>query len=200
MIRTILAASAFSMLLTACGTYQQVAEIDASTGLLPTEVQATTVNSKTFDMDSRKDLLVFVGDNDFVINQVSELDYFEEVLSGEALEAAIVRADLTDKVPTVDGLIGLNNAAKHYKPFVYLDFDSRQEGANGYLQLVLTDAQSMDELFRAERYLDTIWEGVNDRNTFYPLFNALISYISDNSETYGVQAAAAADETAEPAD
>lgn len=185
MIRAAIAALAIT--LTGCGTYQAVAPIDPATGLLPTEIEATTLKSEKFDLDQRKELLVFVGDNEFVVEQVNTIGYFDEVLGREELEAAIIKADLVDKIPTVEGLIGLNNAAKNYKPFVYLDFDSREEGTNGYLQLVLTDAASMDELFRAERYLDTIWEGVNDRNTFYPLFNALIKYIEDNSETYNAK-------------
>lgn len=181
---------ACSLALAGCGTYQAVAPIDPATGLLPTQVEATTLKSETFDLDQRKELLVFVGNNDFVVDQIKTIGYFDEVLGREALEAAIIKADLVEKVPTVEGLIGLNNVAKKYKPFVYLDFDSREEGANSYLQLVLTDASSMEELFRAERYLDTIWEGVNDRNTFYPLFNSLIKYIDENSEIYSSKPAA----------
>lgn len=189
MFRAILISSALA--LTACGTYQAVAPIDASTGLLPTSAKATMITAEKMDLDTRKDLLVFVGENKFAIDQAKAIGFFDEVVGKEALEAAIIKADLVDEVPTVEGLIGMNNAAKKYKPFLYMDFDSRTEGANQYLQLVLTDAVSMTEVFRAERRLDTIWEGVNDRNTFYPLYNALIEYIKDNSSTYSAPTAPA---------
>lgn len=182
MLRKLLIACTIA--LSSCGTYQQVAPIDASTGLLPTTVQATVITSKKIDIDSRKELLVFVGDNDFVIGQVEAIGYFDAVFDKEALEAAIIKADLVDEVPTVEGLIGLNNASKKYKPFLFLDFAGRSEGGNDYLQMVLTDAVTMEEVFRAERYLDYVWEGVNDRNAYYPLFNALIEYIKGNSATY----------------
>lgn len=189
MLRVLLVAGALA--LSGCGTYQTVAAVDTSTGLLPTTVQATVIKSEKMDLDTRKELLVFPGDSDFVINQIKEIGYFDTVLDKEALEAAIIKADLVSEVPTVEGLLGLNNASKKYKPFLFIDFESRTQGTNQYLQLVLTDAVTMEEVFRSERYLDYVWEGVNDRNAYYPLFNSLIVYIKENSATYKTPAAAA---------
>lgn len=54
----------------------------------------------------------------FVLGQTKALGYFNEVIANEQLEVRIIQTNLGDKVASVRERIGLNNAAKHYKPFV----------------------------------------------------------------------------------
>ena len=175
----------FVVPLAACTTLE-VTEVDPDTGLLPSMSgsEASVVVNKPFDIDSRKSLAVATG-ADFVTGQLKELGFFDEVIDREGLEKAIVAANLTDDIPSVQDRIGLNRAAKFYKPFMWVHFEVRSEGRTDYLQIVLTDPITMEDLFVAERVMDFAWAGVNDQNTFYPVFNALIDYLKDNSETYG---------------
>ncbi|MEO0510879.1 MAG: hypothetical protein AAF065_13585 [Verrucomicrobiota bacterium] len=67
---------------------------------------------------------------------------------------------------------------------LWIRWGGRSEGANEYMQLIITDPLTLEDIFVAETYIDYIWAGVNDQNNFYPLMNALIEYIDLNSESY----------------
>ena len=171
-----------SVWLIACSS-QKVVEVD-STGHYPARKPATVVLNKPFDLDSRRDLIV-VPPNDFLKGEIANIHYFNTIITPEELQKAIVLNGLSDKVPTLTDLIGINNAAKYYKPFVWFHTKSRGAGADRYSQFVLTDAVTLDDLFIAETHLDFMWTGVNDQYNWYPMFNALIDYIRANSKIYG---------------
>ena len=174
--------AAAAALLSACSSFE-VAQPDPKTGLIETSTKATTIINKKVDLDSRKALLL-VQNDPFVVGQSKALNYFTDIINTEQLETAIIQANLTDKVPTVRERIGINNAAKNYKPFLWLRFDI-DDTKREYVQMYLTDPLNMEDLFAAEVYMDTVWAGVNDQNAWYPLFNELITYIRANSATYG---------------
>ena len=164
-------------------TSLKVVQPDAKTGRYPSNVKATVLTSKQFDLDSRRDLIL-VPNSDFTIGQVTNIRYFTQVTTAEELEKAIVQKGLGDKVPSLQDGIGLNNAAKYYKPFLWLHWKTHGSGQERYGQIILTDPLTLDDLLIAETRLDFIWAGVNDQNNWYPMFNALIDYIEANSKTY----------------
>jgi hypothetical protein len=170
-----------AVVLSACSSFE-VGQLDPATGYLETSTKATTITNKKFDLDSRKALLL-VQNDPFVLGQAKALGYFTDVMTNEQLETAIIKENLTDKVTSVRERIGINNAAKHYKPFLWLRFDV-DDTKREYVQMYLTDPLNMEDLFAAEIYMDTVWAGVNDQNAWYPLFNELITYIKANSATY----------------
>lgn len=176
------AIAVFLFAVSACST-MKVAEVDPNTGYLPGQKKATVVSSTPIDLDAHKSLIV-VANSEFLTGQVRNLNYFDEVITVEELEKRIVAADLTDKVPSLRDRIGLNNAAKHYKPFLWLRFNVRGTDAK-YAQFILTDPISADDYFITETKMDYVWSGVNDQNNWYPMFNSLIDYIKQNSRTYG---------------
>jgi hypothetical protein len=171
-----------SLLLLACSS-QRVVELDGS-GHFPGRTTATVVLSKPFDLDSRKDLIV-VPANDFLKGEVTNIHYFNEIITPEELQKSIVRNGLAEKVPSITDLIGISNAAKYYKPYLWLHTKTHGANRDLYTQFVLTDPLTLDDLFVVETHLDFIWTGVNDQNNWYPMFNALIDYIKSNSKTYG---------------
>ena len=180
-MKKLIAAAALAAL-SAC-TSLKVVDVDAKTGYFPAQKKAAVVTNKTLDLDARKGLVV-VGNSEFSQGQVRNMKYFDEVITIEELEKRIIQAGLTDKVPTVRERIGLNNAAKHYKPFLWLRYDLRGDRPNEYTQFILTDPLTMEDYFVTETHLDYVWTGVNDQNNWYPMFNALIDYIQANSKTY----------------
>jgi len=173
----------FSLVLFAC-TVGKIVETNPSTGYFPGNKKATIVLSKPIDLDAHKALIV-VPDSDFVSGQLKNVKYFDEVLTLDELENKLIRADLAEKIPVVRSKIGLNQAAKHYKPFLFLRFEERYESPfKGYSRVVLSDMGAMEDYFIAEIYLDRLWTSVNDQNTWYPIFNSIIDYIKQNSKSY----------------
>lgn len=172
-------------LLTASACTQlKVAEVDPSTGYFPGADTAPVVLAKPLDLDAHKGLIV-VGTSDFLVGQLKNIGYFEEVIAVDELETQIIKANLTNQVPSVRDKIGLNKAARFYKPFLWLRVGDRQEGAKEYVQFILTDPITLEDYFVTETELDYLWKGVNDQSNWYPMCNSLIDYIKHNSRTYG---------------
>lgn len=165
-------------------TRGQVIDIDPETGHLPTVDIARVVKSESILIDDWKSLVLVPG-GDFTKEQTTNLKYFDDVMDFDDLEVRIVREGLQDKVPSVNDKIGISNAYRHYRQFLWLRFDTRDVGNKRLIQLILTNPENLEDYFIAETVYDTLWAGVNDQNTWYPLFNALIDYIRENSNTYG---------------
>jgi hypothetical protein len=168
--------------LAAC-TSMQVTDIDQKTGYFPSQTKAAVLVNKPMDIDARKSLLLVI-DDEFVKGQIANIKYFDELMTRTELESRIVQANLSDKVPSVQDRIGINNAAKNYKDFLWFHFEHKGGRNDGKVQFILTDPLTMEDYLVVETELDFVWKGVNDQNNWYPMFNALIDYISQNSKTY----------------
>lgn len=168
-----------SMLLFACSS-MKVAQLDQETGRFPSRTEATIVKSVKVDLDSMKSLLL-LPDNDFVKGQIANVKYFDETITIDDLETLIVKNNLTDQVPSIRDKIGINKAYKAYKPFLWLRFDTRKDGGKTYGQFILTKPSTLEDILIVETYFDYVWAGVNDQNNWYPMFNAIVDYIEENS-------------------
>lgn len=175
-----------SLLISACSV-GKVSPLEKTTGYFPAQSKATVITSKPVDLDSKK-ALILIPNNEFFKGQIANIKYFDQAMTLDDLEKAIIQNNLSEKIPTISEKIGLNNAAKHYKPFLYLYGETRRDNDHSYHgRYVLVDAVTMDELFVTETELDYAWKGVNDQYNWYPMFNALIDYIKSNSKTYQLQ-------------
>jgi hypothetical protein len=166
----------------ACSHFK-VAEIDPKTGYFPSDSKADVIKHEKYDLDSMK-ALVLISSGTFVEGQVKNMNYFDKIINPDELQTIIVQEGLQDKVPSIAEKIGVNKAYVNYKPFLWLRFHVRGEGRQSYGQFILTDPKDMKDLFIAEKHLDYMWAGVSDQTTWYPLCNALIDYIKENSRTY----------------
>lgn len=169
------------LLLSSC-TVMKVSE-RTDQGYFKSIKTATTIKSEKIDLDQHKDIIVVrKSENDFVLGMVKNINYFNNVITISDLEKEIIKDNKQDEVGNIQGKIGLNNIYRKYKKFFYLTFD---QGSNSKkIQLKLTNPDTADEVFIAETDFDIVWSGVNDANTFNPLFNELIKYIEANSKTY----------------
>mgnify|MGYP001203456763 FL=1 len=165
-----------------CSSFK-VAKVDPETGYFPSKTKATVVVNKPLDLDQRNSLIL-VANSDFQENQIRNINYFKDVITFEDLETIIVKNDLGDKVPSLEDRIGVHNAAKYYKPFLWFRFDIRGKGRDMYAKFILTDPLTLEDYFVTETHLDRFWKGVNDQNNWYPMFNSFIDYIKENSKTY----------------
>lgn len=181
-----LAVALLCLALSACGTQMKVVKKDAETGYFPTQSKTNVVTNKRVNLDAKKSLLVTGGKDSFLHKMVANVGYFDQIIDVEDLRAEIIKNNLTDQVPSIQDQIGLNKAAKAYKPFLLLKWDKREDDDdNDFAQLVLEDPLTTEKYFVAESKLDFQWDGVNDQKTWYPMMNALIDYIKANSDTYG---------------
>ena len=174
--------------LIACGGIGQVRPVDSKSGYFSatkggTAKAATITTNKPLDLDSRK-ALILVPTGDFTGSMVKNIGYFDEVINFDDLEKALIQNNLTDEIPSLNGKIAMNKAAKKYKPFLWLHWDTRKDGNKSYQQLILSDPITLEDYFISETYLDYVWAGVSDQANAYPAFNALIDYIKANSKTY----------------
>lgn len=170
-----------TLTLTSCATVQKVSE-KKENGLFEATKEADILVNKQFDLDNNKSLLV-VPNNTFTKGMVEKIGYFDKVITFDELEKEIIRDNKQDEVGTLTGKIGINNAYRKYKKFLYLRFDDNKEKSKR-IQLKLINPENFDEFFVADTLYDDFWVGVNDQNTFNPLFNAFIKYISSNSKTF----------------
>lgn len=143
---------------------------------------ANTIMAKSFNIDDHKELLL-VPNGTYMNGMAGNINYFDKVITYDELETEIIKNGLQDEVGAIAGKIGLNNAYRKYKKFLYLRFDANKDQKN-LLQLKLINPDNFDELFIAETLYDQVWSGVYDSNTFNPLFNEFIKYIQMNSATY----------------
>lgn len=178
----LLPALVLALVVSACTSFK-VTPVDEKTGHFPSSIKATVVMNKPIDLDSRKGLLL-IPNGEFVKGQIANIKYFDETMTFEDLEKRIVQAGLTEKVPSVRDRIGVNNAAKHYKPFLWLRYEHTGEGRIKTGRFILIDPLTMEDYFITETKLDYAFAGVNDQNNWYPMFNSLIDHIQENSRTY----------------
>ena len=143
---------------------------------------AVTLINSSIDLDKNKELIV-VPNGVFMRGMVEKISYFDTVITVDDLEKEIIRNGKQDEVGSLSGRIGLSNAYKKYKKFLYLSFEFNPKDKKR-LQIKLIIPDKFQEIFVAETAFDDVWAGVNDKNTFNPLFNSLINYIYDNSKTY----------------
>lgn len=166
--------------LAAC-TVGQAVKPNPETGYIGTgdsAKMAQTVLAKPVDLTKYRKLVVVTA-GDFAEEQTRNLAAFEEVIDIEELQRRIVAADLGEKVPSVSDRIGLSNAARHWQPFLWVRYDTENRGGKLYGRLVVTEAATLTDVFIAEKHLDYVWKGVNDQNTFYPMFNSLIAWLKE---------------------
>lgn len=138
-----------------------------------------TTKAVEVDLDTMKSILVVPDILDFK-TMMKNIDYFDSIITLPELELEIIKADKHDEVGALAGRIGLNNAARFYKPFLYLDLEI-DEANPKYLELHLTDPTKFENIFVAKVF---IRGNVSRSNLTYPLLNELILYIEEQSETY----------------
>lgn len=174
--------TALLLSLGACVSVMEISEIDLKTGYFPAKATADITKKDKYDIDSMKSLLL-VTSGPFVEGQVRNMKYFDKIISSDDLATIVVREKLQTKVNSNIDRIFFNQAYENYKPFLWLRYKERNEGKDVYAQFILTEPKDMTDLFIAEKRLDR-FKGINDQTIWYPLCNALLDYIRDNSTTY----------------
>ncbi|MBU6199734.1 MAG: hypothetical protein KGP08_08775 [Xanthomonadaceae bacterium] len=175
--------------LSACGTQMQIARPDKNSGHLDgggtysNDVRKAEVIKSTPISLKKYDSNVFVsGGGKYAVDQVRALGYFQSVFDNESLQKIVIQNHLQDKVQSLSDPIGLNNLYRYYKPFLWIHFKSERKEGVLYWRLVVTDPDSLDDLFVCQTQFNqwTDW-AINDQTMRFPLFNSLIDWIKKSS-------------------
>ena len=168
------------MFSTCCGTHEKVTTLN--TNYFPTKMKkqelVKVLKKISINADTLKTLLV-VPTSDFWLQMGQNLNYFNEVLTDDQFESAIVKAGLSDQIFTVYDKMGLNRAYNAYKPFVILSQTKVRKKGRWYAGLTLYDPKSAEMIFENEIWVDLVWVGWTDQVTTYPLLNSLLDYLRE---------------------
>lgn len=162
----------------------KVSSLNAETKRFATQNKAAVLLSKQVDLDKHNTLLLMPEDT-FLRGQMANIEYFKELITLDNLKVEIIREGLSDKVPSLTDAYGINKAAKAYKPFLWFRLNRRINLDGYYGQFILTNPQTFEDYFVAEIKLEESIKGTGDSKVWYPLFNALIDYIEQNSKSWG---------------
>jgi len=170
------------ILLTSCGTFEKAAMMNPSTNYFPSKdnKQKSVIVLKKIpvDADTLKTLLV-VPTTDYWLQMGQNLKYFEKVLTYDQFQSAIVKEELSEKIPNVSDKVGLNRAYNVYKPFVILNLTKVKKGNGWFAGLTLYDPNRAETIFENEIWLNLMWDGWTDQGTMFPLFNSLLDYLRE---------------------
>lgn len=171
----------FLLLIQGCTSMTVVKRTEKKNGYFYVNtVQSKIVTSiDSFAVDEFKPLLV-VPKNDFVLGMSQNLEFFSEVITLEDLEKRIIESNLQENVPSINSYIGLSNAYKYYKPFLYLSLGPNVRDKKTYQQLKLLNPKTGKEIFLSE--MESSYP--NDQGVWYPLFNSFVDYLRRTSKSY----------------
>jgi hypothetical protein len=168
-------------LLAGCGTFLKAVPVDKSTGKFPTEktLQDSEILVKKQLNLSQYKQLAFVQDGEFTKDMVTNIGYFDNVVTKTEFEKILLEKKLADKVPSVSDLMGLHQAQKAYGDFLVIKIDVIRKEGKKRVELSAMDPESGSTLFHAFRP-GQVGPEYFDQNITYPLFNGLIDWINEN--------------------
>jgi len=169
--------------LSACTTTMKPTTLDSKTGLFPTSslVDAKDIAVQEPFVPEYAALLYVKTDvksekyNDFFMKSFSQLKPYKSVVDKSGMEALVISRGLTDKVPSVSDLVGLNRLAKEIGPFLVLEPDIEWEGGYNFSSsFKVTDASTGKPVLVIKRQAFN-WAGL-DAPLFYPMMNAFAEW------------------------
>lgn len=171
------------LLLAGCGSLLKVGAVDPHTGHIDTgpgkAAKATVLVSQKVDLSKYKALAFTSNTGDYTVKQIEALGYFDKVVNSMQLQQLVVQQHLQDKVPSLTEPLDLNKLYHVYKPFLWIHLRVIRIGGPR-IELVVTDPDTLRDVFLASAKVDLFWTGDTDQTTRYPLFNALIDWMNEN--------------------
>ena len=168
--------------LTSCGTFEKATKMNPNTNYFDAKKKkqesVVVLKKVPVDADKLKTLLV-VSTTDYWLQMGQNLNYFNEVLTYDQFQSAIVREGLSEKIPNVSDKVGLNRAYNIYKPFVILNLTKVKKENGWFAGLTLYDPSRAETIFENEIWLNLMWDGWTDQGTMFPLFNSLLDYLRE---------------------
>jgi len=170
-----------ALLLSACSTTFQPAHVDPATGRFATQDPIDKVETELPFEARYSDLLYVMTDskiesfNEFFIQSFTSMGSFNSVVGKDKLETLVIQKNLSDKVPSVSDMVGLNRLSKEIGPFLVVEPSVVFLGGYQFeASLKVTDASTGNVVLKITNAA-TNWAGL-DKPLFYPLFNAFLDW------------------------
>ncbi|WP_194757353.1 hypothetical protein [Aliidiomarina indica] len=173
MLKKILVPITLILLIAGC-TNMKAVPLGAD-GYFPTNSTAVVIKAEPVNL-AEFGYRVLVPEGGFTQRMTHNMDIFKEIFTISDLEHEIIKKDMTETIPSIREMIGINRAAKELKPFVWLQWSYRVDRRNEFLILKLVDAVTMEDIFIAETMINQ-FNGVSDQANRYPQFNALMDHL-----------------------
>lgn len=173
-----------ALLIAGCATAGRHKQVDPGTGYIPTTYAAvaTVIKSEKIDMAKYRDLILTLGGT-FFRDQTIAFGWFTTVVDGHDMEKLLIKENKAGIAYDFANPVSWKRISGNYKPFLVLRPDERVADGKRYIQLKACQADTGDEVFTAEVNITSfsgIMTGANDRNVYYPLYNAFIGWVKSN--------------------
>lgn len=160
------------LLLISCKSVPLEPKLDPNTNYLYADHRDVEVIKEiSVHADSLKHLLIVPNKNDLEVGKT--LNFFNEVMTTDQFEDAIIKSGFADNVESFRNRKGQHKAAIFYRPFVLLEHfyeDSKYEGLRLY--------DPVGERIIFENKMTTqIFGGYPDIRRLFPLYNSLLDYL-----------------------
>jgi len=170
-----------ALLLGACSSTFQPAHVDPTTGRFATQDPIDKVETES-PFESRYASMLYVmtdtkieSFNEFFIQSFTSMGSFNSVVGKDKLETLVIQKNLSDKVPGVSDMVGLNRLSKEIGPFLVVEPSVVFLGGYRFeASLKVTDASTGNVVLKITNAA-TNWAGL-DKPLFYPLFNAFLDW------------------------
>jgi len=140
--------------------------------------RVTVITETNVNADSIRHLLIV--SNELNLEIAKNLNFFNEVMTFDQFEDAIIHAGLADEIKSIRNRTGLHKAAILFRPFVVLENVSSGFGLNSKNGFRLYDPLKEEVIFENE-----MREGLFDPstptpiNSYFPLYNSLLDYLRE---------------------
>ena len=173
-----------ALLSAGCHTAGKHQTPDSQTGYLPAKPEAvvTVVKSEKIDMPQYRDLILTIGGT-FFRDQTIAFGYFKTVVDAHDMKNLLIKENKAGIAFDFENPASWKRISDNYKPFLVLRLDERTADGKKYIQLKAALSDTGADVFVAEINMTNfsgIMTGANDKNVYYPLYNAFMDWIKSN--------------------
>lgn len=173
-MKTIYAISFLIFLLISCKSVQLGTTLDPETGYFYDQKKEVRVNTEiSVNSNELKSLLIVQYDRDLEI--AKNLNFFDEVMTHDQFEDAIIKAGFADEIKSIRDNRGMHKAATLFRPFVALKhYYGERNSIEGFR---LYDPKTEKIIFENEMNIGVLSMPEGDQRRYLPLYNSLLDYL-----------------------
>lgn len=161
------------LLFFSCGFYyQNGTNLDPKTNRFKAPDNGVRVLTEiSVDADTLKSLLIvpYASAKEIAKN----LDYFDEVMTDDQFEDAIIKAGFADEIGSIRNRNGLHRAAILFRPFVLFEHVYTQTGSKEGFRLYDPNREKI--IFENEKNIGLF--SPSNQARLFPLYNSLLDYL-----------------------
>ena len=163
------------LLFLSCGfQYQSGTNLNPKTNYFKAPKKGVRINTEiSVDANDLKPLLIVQYDRDLEI--ANNLNFFNEIMTHDQFEDAIIKAGFADEIKSIRDNKGLHKAATLFRPFVVLE---HYYGEKVFIEgFRLYNPKFKKIIFENEMNIGVLSMPHGDQRRYLPLYNSLLEYL-----------------------